>query len=409
MNNFNDLEAKYIELILKRCLSFNSTKSLLIHVETKENLAFANRVSVRAKELGVLEVIIRLEDIDEVHTYLKETALADIKLNSLIDRTIWNDFAGADKAILFMTTTVPGIMDDINPEKIKKMADIKSLTMPNYLSKVVRYDFPWSIVALPNQRWAKTVFPDDPNSYEKLYYRILKMCMIDQPDPVRAWEDYIISNNYYKSILNNLQIKKLHYTNTLGTDLEITLPDNAIWLNLDKQDKNGNPILVNMPSYEIFTSPDFRYTNGVVYNSRPLVYNGAIIDYFYLEFQDGRVKKTEAKIGHDVLNNFLAKHNKIPYLGEVALVNNDSPISLTGKVFYNTLYDENASCHLAFGRANPNAIPNGKAMSKEELTKNGINIAPAHLDFMIGTPDLNIEAECNQGKKLIFKQGSYNL
>lgn len=409
MKDFNTLEAKYIDLILKRCLSFNSTKSLLIHIELNEHLAFAKRVLARAKDLGVEEVVISIEDSDEVHTYLKDTTLEDIKLTKLIDRELWNAFAGEDKAMLFINTNIPGIMDDIEPDKIHKVAALKGASMPNYIAKVVKYDFPWCIIAYPNQRWADQIFPNEENNYEKLYLRILEMCMIDHIDPVQAWEEHIVSNNHYKNLLNDLQIKKLHYTNSLGTDLEISLPENSIWLNLDKTDTKGNPILVNMPSYEIFTSPDYRYTNGIVYNSLPLVYNGALIDDFYIEFQDGQVSTAKAKIGDEVLNGFFARNEKNSYLGEVALVNNDSPISNTKKLYYMTLYDENASCHLAFGRAFPNSIKNGKNMTKEELTQNGLNMAPAHVDFMIGTPDLNIEAQTNQGKKLIFKNGNFNL
>ena len=311
--------------------------------------------------------------------------------------------------MLFINTNIPGIMDDIEPEKIHKVAALKGASMPNYIDKVIKYEFPWCIVAYPNQRWADQIFPNEEDNYVELYLKILEMCMIDHIDPVQAWEDYITSNNYYKKLLNDLQIKKLHYTNSLGTDLEISLPENSIWLNLDKTDTKGNPVIFNMPSYEIFTSPDYRYTNGVVYNSLPLVYNGALIDDFYIEFKDGQVSRAKAKIGNEVLNGFLARHKNIPYLGEVALVNNDSPISNTKKLYYTTLYDENASCHLAFGRAFPNSIKNGKNMTNEELIQKGINIAPAHLDFMIGTPDLNIEAETNQGKKLIFKNSNFNL
>lgn len=149
------------------------------------------------------------------------------------------------------------------------------------------YVFPWTIVALPNQRWADSVFPNDSDSYEKLYLNILKMCMVDRENPIEAWNEYIKQNNFYKNELNRLQISKLYYHNSLGTNFSIELPEGNVWVNLDQSDSNKNNVLVNMPSYEIFTSPDYRTANGIVYSSRPRFYNDARIEDFLLHIRMG--------------------------------------------------------------------------------------------------------------------------
>ena len=201
-----------------------------------------------------------------------------------------------------------------------------------------------------------------------------------------------------------MKIKKLHYKNSLGTNLVVEMPDNYLFVSAsdDKED-----MFVNMPSYEIFSSPHYLKTQGIVYSSKPLVYAGSLIDKFYIEFKDGKVVNYDAKVGKDILKGIIKTDSNSCYLGEIALVNNDSPISNTGLVFGTTLFDENASCHLALGDGFSECIKNGSSMSKEELLNNGINRSMQHVDFMIGTPDLEIDAETENGIVPIFKNGNF--
>lgn len=404
-----ELENKYISLVLERCLNFEQSKSLMIHCDLKEHISFAKKVKEAANKMGIYDVCIHVNDLDEIHEYLKCTPTEDIKNNSIIDRTDWNEYAKKGSALLFLNSSVPGLMDDIPVEKIKKLTEIRENNIKYYRKNVTNYTFPWCIVAMPNERWAKTIFKNDKKAYEKLYLNIMKMCMVDKDNPVKAWEEYIEKNNYYKRRLNDLKIRSLHYTNSLGTDLTIGLPDKIQWLNLDKTDENGGQMIANMPSYEIFTTPDFRKTNGIVYSSRPLIYNGCYIDKFYIEFKDGKAISCSAEIGQDKLEELLFKNEGADYLGEVALVPYDSPISNTGLVFNTTLFDENASCHLAVGDSYRKTLIDNKELSEYELKQKGFNISKTHVDFMIGTSDLQIEAETNEGKKLIFKNGNFNI
>lgn len=404
-----ELEDKYIDLILKRCLSFKSSNSLMIYIDLKEHLFLAERIKTRAQEMGVSDVVITVSDIDEVHDYLISTKIDDITLQPCFDCSVWDEYAKKGSALLFLSSTVPGIMDDISSDKIEKMSKLRNTTRPYYCENVSKYTFPWCIAAFPNKRWAECIFPNDENAYDKLFLNIMKMCMVDKDDPVKAWEEYIAKNNYYRDRLNELGITGMHYRNSLGTDLYVEKPRDNIWLNLDKVDANGNQIIVNMPSYEIFTSPDCRKTNGVVYSSRPLVYNGTVIDKFFIRFADGKVVECGAETGEEALHSMIFDNENGDRLGEIALVPNNSPISNTGLVFYETLYDENASCHLALGRGFSKCFDSYIGTSEEVLINSGLNVSQVHTDFMIGTSDLEIEADTREGKKLIFKNGNFNL
>ena len=199
----------------------------------------------------------------------------------------------------------------------------------------------------------------------------------------------------------------MHYTNSLGIDLTVEIPKNSIWLNTDEVDAYGNKIMPNLPSYEIFTSPDCKKTNGVVYSSKPLYYNGCYIDEFMLKFKDGEVIDCSAKKGEKALKQIVFKNKNANRLGEVALVPYDSPISNTNIVFKDTLFDENASCHLALGAGFETTFENYKNLTKEELIEKGLNDSIIHMDFMIGTKDLNIVAETEKGIVQIFKDGNF--
>lgn len=404
-----ELENKYIELILKRCINFNQSKSLMINCDFKEHIPFAEKMKQMANRMGIFDVCIHVNDLDEIHEYLKNTKVEDIKLNPLIDRTDWDIYAIKGAPIVFLNSVVPGLMDDIEEEKISKWVEERSKTTSYYRANVSKYTFPWTLLDLPNERWAKTIFKDDENAYEKLFLCMMKMCMVDRPDPVAAWDNYIRENNYYKNRLNELGIKTMHYKNSKGTDLTVTIPENNIWLNLDKNDAKGGQMIANMPSYEIFTTPDYRKTQGVVYSSKPFYYNDCLISNVRLEFKDGKIISATADVGEELLNQFIFNNKNACYLGEVALVPFNSPISNLGLVFNETLYDENSRCHIAPGHGFSKCFKDSQNLTDEELAARGLNISDVHEDIMIGTSDLEIEADTKEGKVLIFKNGNFNI
>lgn len=399
------LENKYVELLLKRCLNFDKSKSLLISYD-KVNKKFCEKIINKANEMGVQDIYIEETDVYKEHDILKLIKLDEIDNNPYFNKKVWDEYAKKNASFLMIDTEFPGIMDDIEPGKLSRAKYIERSTKPIYKEKQGKGEIPWCIASFPNKIWADSIFPNESNSAEKLFLVICKMCMIDKENPIESWNLYLKEAAKIEKKLNDLKIKQLHYKNSLGTDLIIELNDNAIWCSAAS---NENKMLVNMPSYEIFTTPNYKKTNGIVYSSKPLVHNGGLIDEFYIRFKDGKVVDFNAKKGYEILKGIIESDSQSCYLGECALVNNDSPISNTGLVFGTTLFDENASCHLALGDGFEECIENGFNMNKEELLNSGVNHSNTHVDFMIGTSDMNIIATTKTSKKLIFKEGNFNL
>ena len=397
------MEDKYIELILKRCLNFDKSNILFINYDVV-NKDFVDKVKKYASKYN-LEVVEDIDDINITHSKLKDLSIDEIKHDSYFNKSKWDVYANKGASFMMIDTEFPGVLDDISPEKIAVSVYTKRETRPIFRKKETNYEIPWVIFALPNQIWADSIYKNETDSYNKLETAIYKMCMVDTPNPVASWEKYLKTVKERTTYLNSLHITKLHYTNKLGTDLIVSYPDNVIWSSVaDDIDHN---MLVNMPSYEIFTSPSYLKTNGIVYSSKPLIYGGSTIDEFYLEFVNGKVTKFGAKKGYEVLKGIIESDSNACYLGETALVNNDSPISSTRLVFGTTLIDENASCHLALGDGFAMSIKDGEKLTKDELLEKGINQSNNHVDFMIGTSDMSIEALTDKGIIPIFVDGNF--
>ena len=261
----------------------------------------------------------------------------------------------------------------------------------------------WLIAVYPNIIWAKEKFPDlsEDEAFKKLFNLMMDVCMVNEDNPIKAWDKQLKKQKELMLKLNELEIKSLHYTNSLGTDLKIGLSPKAMW---QSAGENDFKMIVNMPSYEVFTSPDFRKTEGIVYASKPLVYNSSLIEDFYLKFKDGKVIEYDAKTGKDILKGLIESEEGMHYLGECALVDKNSPIAKTNFVFGETCLDENASCHIALGAGFKECLKDSN-----NLKEDGLNEAQNHIDFMIGTNDLNIEAETKEGVVTIFKDGSFAI
>lgn len=396
------MKEKYIKLLLERCINFDKSKSLFINYNVI-NQDFVDEIVVYAKNIGIDDIYLDKYDLEEKRDILNSIKLEDIDNHPYFDSSIWDEYAKKDASFLILESEIPGILDDVDSKKVARCNYIERKTKPLYKKKQLEYVIPWCIAAVPNKYWAKEIFKND-NSLDKFWKVLGKICMLDTDNPIMSWNNQIHIKKTMCDKLNNLKIKLLHYKNSLGTDLTLELPNDSCWCAA-----SGNGI-VNMPSYEVFTSPNFKKTNGIVYSSRPLSYNGALIDQFWIKFKDGKAIDCKAKIGEEILKGIINSDSNSCYLGECALVNNDSPISNTGLVFGTTLIDENASCHLALGAGFKKSLINGKDLTDKELLEKGINVTPVHVDFMIGTPDLEIEAETiNKEKVKIFENGNFKI
>lgn len=394
------MEEKYIKLLLEKCINFDNSESLLINYDII-NQDFVDKIVEYAKKIGVTDIYLDKNNIKEEHHILKNISLEEMEKHPYFDDSIWDEYAKKGASFLILRAPFPGIMDDIESTKLARAEFLKRSTKPIYKKKQLNFEVPWCIAALPNIVWAKSLFKDKENAYELLENMIHKICMIDTNNPIDSWTNHLNNNKQRIESLNNLKIKCLNYKNSLGTDLNIELLEDGIWC--DAATKG----LCNMPSYEIFTSPNYKKTNGIVYSSRPLVYNGGLIDKFWLKFENGKVIDYDAEVGKEILKGILESDSNSPYLGEVALVENNSPISNTNIVYGLTLIDENASCHLALGEGFTECIGK-KLKTEEELLENGVNMSKIHVDFMIGTPDLEITGETFDNKKVkIFEKGNF--
>ncbi len=310
-------------------------------------------------------------------------------------------------------------VDDENPDAYAGV-DMKKVSA----SRVARYKVlkkyrdmeennnQWLIIAVPSEAWATKVFPNEKPkvAIKKLWEAIIKTTRIDTSNPVKQWMDHIKYLNEKSNKLNALNLDYLKYESKNGTNLTIKLQPNHYWISARETNKKGRDFTANMPTEEVFTMPEKFGINGKVVATKPLSYQGQLIEDFVCYFENGKCVKVEAKKGLEVLETMLNMDENSRYLGEVALVPFDSPINQTGLLFYNTLFDENACCHLAFGQAFENNIKVYEKMSKEDFKKANVNESVNHVDFMIGSADLSIKGYDFNGKEhVIFKDGVWNI
>ena len=279
--------------------------------------------------------------------------------------------------------------------------------------KAIRDDmenkYQWCIAAVPGLKWAKKMFPgvSDDEAIELQWQAILDTSRVDD-DPLAAWDDHNKELKKRCDYLNSLGIEKLHYTDQNGTDFTVGLMDNALFLGGGEYTLSGNFFNPNIPSEEVFITPKRGEAEGIVYSSRPFCYRGELIEDFYIRFKDGRAVEWDAKKNKELLTTLINMDEGAHYLGECALVPHDSPISNSGLLFYNTLFDENAACHLAIGEGFSNCIKDYDKYTLEECRKMGVNESMIHEDFMIGTATLNITAILKDGSEVpIFVDGNW--
>lgn len=397
------MEDKYVELLIKKCTNLENNKCLFI-TYNKEIKDFVSKIVTYVKNMGVSDIYLEEEDIYYTHELLSNLSLDEIKNNKYFDKSIWDTYAKKGASFLIIETEIPHVMDDIDSEKIGLMGRLKRSTKPLYRELQRKCKLAWCIAAYPGKDWANDIFGDNSDSYDKLKNYIFKTCMLDKEDPCLEWDKFIERNAVVRNKLNSLNLNKLHYTNSLGTDLDIYLPSGYLYAG-----GKDSLCIVNMPSYEVFTSPIWNKTEGIVYSSKPLMYNGSLIDKFWIKFKDGKVCDYDAEVGLSVLTEIIETDEYSCYLGEAALVEKDSPIASLGINFGTTLMDENASCHLALGAGFSECIEGGLEMTVEKLKKHGINDSKQHVDFMIGTDDLNIVGETVDGEIIpIFENGKFS-
>lgn len=401
----DEKKRKYAKFLIQRCLSMKAGEPLLISYLTEQQ-DFVKIVIEEAKRIGITDIHHVCYDGKKTKDILMNSSLDEIEKEPYFNRRIIKDVYDKGGSLLSLTSYSYPMLNEVPSDKKKMMSKVKIETQEDAVKARGIYKFPWCIAAVATKQWADKL---NLSSEDELWNLIFKMTLVDQEDVIKAWDDKIKDNTKKRDLLNKLKLVKLKYKSKNGTDLEIGLPKNVIWWGAAKKsfDKTKD-LIVNMPTEEVFTTPDRTKVNGIVCSSRPLPIKGKIIDEFKLTFKDGKVEEASASNDNDTLLELIKDLDGMDHLGECAFVDYDSPISNINMIFNSILIDENASCHLALGKGFPGCIPNGELMGDHELLKNGINQSKNHVDFMVGTPDLNITGTDLYGNEVpLFIDGNF--
>ncbi len=311
-------------------------------------------------------------------------------------------------ATIYIMSEDPDGLKGVNMEKMAKARKLSYPILKPYHDRMDGMN-QWCIAAAPGKAWAKKVFPGmrASQAMEKLWEAILFTSRVDA-DPVKAWEAHNANLKARCDYLNSLGIEKLHYTAANGTDLTVGMIKEAMFCGGGETSRQGIYFNPNIPTEECFISPMRGQAEGIVYSTKPLSYNGQLIENFSMRFENGKVVEAHAEKGEELLNTMLSMDEGASYLGECALVPQKSPIAESGLLFYNTLFDENASCHLAVGRGYTDTIRDHHSKTLEQCRALGINESMIHEDFMIGCDSMDIDAHCADGRIVpIFRSGNW--
>lgn len=408
--NTNFLE-NYVELALKIGINLQKNQCLVI-LSPVETVEFTRKLVKQAYEIGASEVVVHWTDdlCNKMDFFYKDKKsfenISDWKLESLLS------YAKKGAAFLSISSSDPELLKGIDYEKISIFQKTKNIKFKPYYDKIMKNEIQWNILSVPTAAWAKKVFDDcsESKAIKKLWDAVLYCVKADLKDPILSWKNHLKILEEKSNYLNKKQFKKLIITNSLGTNLTIKMPKNHIWVSGKDTTKDNIDFVANIPTEEIFSLPYKYGVDGTVFASKPLNYGGSIIENFYFTFKDGKIINFKAEKGEKALAELINTDEGSHYLGEIALVPFNSPISNLNILFYNTLFDENASCHLAIGKAYPSCIKEGEKMNSEILEKNGVNDSLTHVDFMFGTEDLNIVGiDKNNKKENIFINGNWSF
>ncbi|HII1093280.1 TPA: aminopeptidase [Staphylococcus aureus] len=411
LTNYKEKLQQYAELLVKVGMNVQPKQPVFIRssVETLEltHLIVEEAYHCSASDVRVVYSDPTLKRLKFENESVEHFANHEIKSYDVEARM---DYVKRGAANLALISEDPDLMDGIDSQKLQAFQQQNARAFKGYMESVQKNQFPWVVAAFPSKAWAKRVYPElsVEEAYIKFIDEVFDIVRIDGNDPVENWRQHIANLSVYAQKLQQKNYHALHYVSE-GTDLTVGLAKNHIWEDATSY-VNGEEqaFIANIPTEEVFTAPDRNRVDGYVTNKLPLSYNGTIIDQFKLMFKDGEIIDFSAEKGEAVLKDLINTDEGSRRLGEVALVPDDSPISNRNTIFYNTLFDENAACHLAIGSAYAFNIQGGTEMTVEEKIASGLNDSNVHVDFMIGSSDLTIYGIFEDGsKELVFENGNW--
>lgn len=407
------LMKKYAELIAVIGIGANPNQDVVIEASV-EMYEFVRYLTLALYANKVKNIKVNYsDDILTKHKLLHTPIKRLTKIDSY-ELEMRKQFADEGYSRISLIGGDPFVFNTVAQEKLTALSGARAKAFFPTMQPYRNNELAWLVAAVPTKRWAKRVFPDctPTQSMQKLWSAIYETCHIDaDSDAIAIWKKHIATISKNANILNQMKLTKLHYTNSKGTDLEIELPKGYRFTGASQvQSRFNTSFTPNLPTEEVFASPKKDGVNGIVYATKPLSHNGSIVDNFWIRFENGKAVEYGAEKGLAVLKDIINFDEGGAYLGECALVPYHSPISMQGILYYNTLFDENASCHLALGDSFSECIHDGESMTKEELLKKGLNKSIIHVDFMIGSEDLSIIGTDESGAtRVIFKDGDFAI
>ena len=405
-----DILKKYAALVVRVGVNLQPSQPLVIRAPIG-CAAFVRALSAEAFAAGAYDVAVHWSDEVFERIRYQNAPMERFEEFPAWRKLFYDDHAGRGAAFISIAASDPDIFSDIAPEKLTAAQLSAGKALADYRNRLMSNRNTWCVVSMPTPAWARKVFPEaaEETAVARLWEEILKAVRITpENDPVAVWKEHIDTLQKRAAFLNQCDFAELHYTNGLGTDLRVELPAGHLWMGGAEHSADGVLFAANMPTEEVYTLPQRRGVNGTVAASKPLHFNGNVIYDIRLTFRDGKVVDHTASRGTEHLKKLIETDEGASFLGEVALVPYDSPISRSNILFYNTLFDENASCHLALGKAYPTCIRGGEDMTEDELRRAGVNDSIVHEDFMIGTEDLSVVGRTRDGRTIrVMEQGNF--
>lgn len=405
--DFDERLEKYAELIVKTGVNVQKGQPVILYISV-DQAKLARLIVAKAYETGAGRVFVKWRD-DFINRKFIENA-SDEFLNDMPD---WEKAEGkwiADEkaARISVISSDPNALSGVDAKRVSAWNKTCDDALEPVMDATINHKLAWTVVGAASPAWAKQVFPelDEKAATERLWKKIFDTARVTE-DPVKEWERHAEKLHEKAAWLNEEQFKELHYTSPV-TDLTIGLPKNHYWAGGSKENSLGIKFMANMPTEEVFTAPDCRRIDGYVTSTKPLSYAGNILEDMKFTFKNGKVVEATAKKGQEVLEHLLETDAGAKSLGEVSLVPDPSPISQSGIIFFNTLFDENASDHLALGASYPFNVAGGTKMSDEELLDHGMNVSQTHVDFMVGSADMDIDGIKKDGTIVpVFRNGDW--
>lgn len=410
--NFKENLHKYAKLLVAKGINVQAGDWVKMTISV-DQAPLARLVTQEAYTLGAEKVIVKWSDdeISKLH-YLHQptevlTNIPEYEIQESEDHVLNHRVSR-----LSIVSSDPGLLNEVDPAKIAAYQKVFGQAFHAQRKATQNDDLKWTVASAAGAGWAAKVFPDLATTEEQidaLWDQIFKTCRVYEENPIAAWDEHKKTLNEKAAKLNEMQFDALHYT-APGTDLTLGLAKNHIWCSAESKNPKGEEFIANMPTEEVYSAPDTHRMDGVVRSTKPLSYAGTLIEGIEVHFKDGKIVEVSAEKGDETIKKLVFDNEGGTGLGEVALVPDPSPISQSGVTFFNTLFDENASNHLAIGSAYPTTIQGGTKMSQEELLKNGMNTSIVHVDFMIGSNKMDIDGIKEDGTIVpIFRNGDWAI